>query len=190
MALSWKLSGNHPGAVMRAADVWHDEQDKALILSGCVRDSDLLMTVRYEDLLSNPEKTLKQVCAFLELDFESQMLEFYSNDQTISNARRIKDWTNLAKPLLRNNFNKYRKNLLENEIRWVENICRRGMLFFGYQPDFETDFLPDGLENEVRQMESEAIENKHRYVPADETEIRSQRLKIIEKIINRIPSKV
>ena len=117
------------------------------------------------------------------------MLEFHSHDQTVRNARRIKDWANLAKPLLKHNFNKYRKGLLESEIRWVENVCRREMLFLGYQSDFETDILPDGIGDEVRQMESEAIENKHRHVPADEAEIRSQRLKIIEKIINRVASK-
>jgi hypothetical protein len=190
VALSWKLSKNHPGAVMRAADVWHDEQDQVLMLSGCVHDNNVLMTLSYEDLLSNPEKTLKRVCSFLELDFENQMLEFHSQDQTVRNARRIKDWENLSKPLMKQNFNKYRKGLSESEIRWVENACRREMLFWGYQPDFETDTLPDSVEDEVRMMESEVIQNKHRYVLADETEIRSQRLKIIEKIINRIPLKV
>lgn len=187
MALSWKHSDNHPGAVMHASTIWNEEQNQALLLSNCLRDSNNFMTVRYEDLLSNPEKTLRLVCEHLGLDFEEQMLEFHSSDRTERNAKRLRDWTNLAKPVMKNNFNKYKNGLAESEIRWIEHICQGTMRLFGYQPDFDIDNLPEAVEREIKQIEVEILKQKKSYMSTNETEIRKRRLKVIEQILNRIP---
>lgn len=39
-------------------------------------------SIRFEDLVLYPEKTLEDVCKFLKLDFEKQMLEYYQTDES------------------------------------------------------------------------------------------------------------
>jgi hypothetical protein len=184
MALSWKRSGNHPGGIMRAAEIWQAEQKHALMVQGCLQDSNRFMTVRYEDILSAPQETMRLVCAFLELDFEEQMLNFHANTHTVRNAKRIQDWSNLAKPIIENNYNKYMENLSESEIRWVEHVCSHEMKYFGYSHSLLQEAKIDSVEQDVLKIENEYVAKCH-IVPDDEAEIRERRLAVINRIINR-----
>ena len=186
MALSWKLSSNHPGSVMRAAGIWSEEQRQALFLHGCLKGGNRVMTVRYEDILTSPKSTLEQVCYFLEIDFEEQMLEFHSNNQTVNNAKRIKDWANLAKPVLKNNHKKYVSALSQREVLWVESVCGLEMERFGYNLDHKGKKHPDGLEEDLMNLENNISDQKQeRRLIQFEREIRAERLAVINKIISR-----
>lgn|GEM_PF-6378286 len=44
-------------------------------------------------------------------------------------------WQNLSKPILNNNFNKYKKELTKTKIDYIEKICIFEMKPFGYEPE-------------------------------------------------------
>ncbi|GAB4529417.1 MAG: sulfotransferase [Pleurocapsa sp.] len=54
------------------------------------RDRPELITIRFEDLIANPESTLRQVCDFLELEFESEMLAVSQAEGGVSSLKKIK----------------------------------------------------------------------------------------------------
>jgi hypothetical protein len=184
MALSWKLSANHPGGVLRGAQVWKEDQRKSLEVYGYLMDVGRIILVKYEELVSHPVEQLQRLCDFLEVSFIPAMLEFYNNDLTVNNARRLEDWHNLQKPVLSNNFNKYRTQLLELEIKYIEALCAPEMEYFDYRCEFPPDNNLSALETELSlQEKSWSVESK----PLQQAEqaLRERRLAVIRRIIER-----
>ena len=59
------------------------------------------MTVKFEDLVSDPKNTLLKVCDHISLDFESQLLDYQSKTNVLKNIA----WKDAAKPIgLRNSL--------------------------------------------------------------------------------------
>ena len=65
------------------------------------------------------------------------------------NASRLSSWTDLQKPIIKNNFNLYRKELSEAEIRFVEALCSEEMDYFGYEREFDPPGNPNELERRL-----------------------------------------
>ena len=183
VALSWKRSPNHPGRVVRAARTWHEDQEQSLLCYGYLCASGRMHLVRYEDLLADAEATIRQVCEFLALPYSADMLGFHDDAVTRENARRIGDWANLERPVLRDNSQKYRTALSELEVRYVEALCQTEMRFLGYALDHPPGD-PTTLEHELVRLEAETpVEPVE--LSADERAIRARRLRVIERICSR-----
>ena len=183
MALSWKLSPNHPGQVNRGAAIWQRDQRESIASYGQLAESGRIQLLRYEDLLADPEEQLSRLCKFLDLGWTPEMLDFHTRPSTVENSRRLRDWANLEKPLLTANSSKYRSGLSELEIRTVEAVCRKEMEFLGYAPDFDRGD-PESLRTALAEVESGAPE------PAPalseyESAIRERRLAVVHQIQRR-----
>ena len=57
--------------------------------------SERVFVQRYEDLIERPQAVLKSLCAFLEVEFEEQMLDFYKTGDSKESAQRSVAWKNL-----------------------------------------------------------------------------------------------
>ena len=183
MALSWKLSPNHPGSMVKAASVWKSDQKRGIEIYGYLKDAGKILLVKYEDLVSKPE-AIRSIADFLEVSFHPSMMEFYKGDLTQKNANRLKNWNNLGKPLLKNNFNKFMGKLSESEIRYVEHICADEMEFLGYEPIYQPLGNIKPVLQEVGDMEGK-VQKAEIVMTEDEKQIREKRLGIIKRIINR-----
>lgn len=104
-----------------------------------------LHLLKYEDLLSQPEKTLKSLCAFLEEPFELEMLSYHNSKEASTSASLSRSWENTNKELLKNNSKKYLKDLTQAEIELVESIAYQEMLELNYE--LECDRLPQPPES-------------------------------------------
>ena len=185
MALSWKLSKNHPGGVVKAAEIWQEDQRRSIELMGYLGPDQRIMALRYEDLLQFPEASARRICRFLNIDHRDEMFRFHENGLTVQNANRLADWGNLKRPLMTKNFNKYKKNLAPMEIRYLETVCREAMAVFGYAFEFAPDTLPwSEVQRQVAAIEAEAVENPPS-IERSEKAIRERRLAVIRKIIAR-----
>lgn len=183
MALSWKISPSHPGGVHKGANVWKEDQARGLEIYGYLRDSDLIVHQRYEDLISQPESQLRTLCNFLNIPYDEAMLSFHRQDLSAENANRITGWANLSKPVISDNSGKYHGKLAELEIRYIEALCQREMEFFNYQPDFAVDNNLAVLEKEVLAYEADNLESAS--LDQEEQVIRNRRLTVIDRIIKR-----
>src|SRR5437868_2207507 len=97
------------------------------------------LVVPYEQLVCEPARTMEQVCAYLEIDFDQEtvltptkMGRFWSGNS----AARINFSQISPEPATR-----WQRELSEDEIGWVEWHCRDLMPEFGYKPRFSVRAL-------------------------------------------------
>ena len=158
MAASWKDSYAIRGGIVRAAQTWQEDQIgflkmKANIEVGPAASRPLqppqapsagtpqpVASAAYENLVQQPEQTLRGLCTTLGLTFHPAMLKHHQLDRTDLNARAAADWSNLSRPIFSGSVGSFRTRLGADEIAYVENVCREPMIALGYEP--ENDRLP------------------------------------------------
>jgi hypothetical protein len=128
------------GSAVDAVRVWSADQDAALDLVERLGEARVLSTT-YESLIHAPEPHLRRVCAFLELDYAPEMLDFYKTED----ARRASAhdaWRNLGKPIIPNNSGRYKDALSAAEIALVEELAGPLMERLGYASASEASDRP------------------------------------------------
>jgi hypothetical protein len=90
------------------------------------------LTVRYEDLLERPGRTLKLVCDFLHVSFEPSMLDFYKSSGRYIGTHHSELIFSKIDP---SNREKWRTSLTNREILAYETICRSELMKYGYAVD-------------------------------------------------------
>ncbi len=93
--------------------------------------SSSFILVKYEDILLDLEKELKRVVEFFNLEFNANMLEYYKhNDEPAGTL----DWkkNTLNKPMV-DNIGKYKKLLVQDEIKIFNTIANKTLKMFNYE---------------------------------------------------------
>lgn len=166
MALSWKKNPSHKGGVVAAAKQWKKDQQHFLKNHHLLAQSGKSVMVKYEDLISATDVELKRMFSVLGLAYEPEMLEFYKDPVTIQNASKLKAWNNLSKAVIKENKNKFIKELLAEEIMAIEKICFNEMAFLGYSFTFNSEELNGFSVTDLESLQAkEAFEIE--YLPAE-----------------------
>jgi glycosyltransferase involved in cell wall biosynthesis len=88
------------------------------------------LTLRYEDILGDPECAARAACALLDERFAPEMLEFHeTTDKFLNEVHSPK----LLQPV-GGDPEEWRQGLSEQELAIIETICRRPMREWGYEP--------------------------------------------------------
>jgi hypothetical protein len=130
VALSYKRAAFGPSHVYPLALRW-----KQYLLAAEAARAQLgekaFLQIRYEDLLSDPERELRRICAFLGEEFTSSMLTFYEDPRCFhaesQNAR------NLRRPVMSHNTGKWRTGMSAREIRIFESLAGELLERYGYE---------------------------------------------------------
>jgi len=86
----------------------------------------------YEDLTSSPESTIREICDFLDIEFELSMM-LPSEGGAVLVAKDEMSWKKESLgPVLSNNSEKWRKGLSSSQIALSETIATKMMLQAGY----------------------------------------------------------
>lgn len=92
------------------------------------------MTLRYEDLVAEPEATVRSLCRFLDEPFEPSMLRFYTDAEDYMTARAASDFNRSAtRPISTARIDEWRRQLSPDDVALVEHICADEMARFGYE---------------------------------------------------------
>ncbi len=184
---SWLKTASMPGGVAQAVQTWKQDQVETLKVLNQVQTSNRSILIRYEDLIENSETISRNLCKFLDLEYDDRMLEFHMNKLTQENAQRIDAWNNLDKPIIKNNSGKYIDSLSQYDIRYIELTCFSEMQLFGYALDTDVSSLSSSqIENELIQLKEKlALGNTIILKSKNEQSVRSKRLNIIEKVKSR-----
>lgn len=186
MALSWKRSSILRGDVVRAARVWcRDQSELAAVMDRLGPGS--IHHLTYEQLVSDPETRLAEACAFLGLDMDPSMLDFHSSGAAQEHASRSADWQNVSRPVMRNNFAKWRDGLTGAEAAYVEGLCAEPMKIFGYACETEDRRSVAELEAELLPLERHEKPG-WQTVPDEEKRIRGDRFAVVQRILNTEPA--
>ncbi|HBO16906.1 MAG: hypothetical protein UR69_C0001G0131 [Candidatus Moranbacteria bacterium GW2011_GWE2_35_2-] len=117
--------------VLHTALVWRrDQQLIDKYLKSVSRER--FMAIRYEDLIANPKKELKNICLFLKEDFNESMLEFYKR-KNIGFAKREKHKYDTQKPIFNTKQNRYKNDLSDREIALFELIAKKQLIDNNYK---------------------------------------------------------
>lgn len=134
VAVSWTNGPVMRGGTIRATNRWLYDQKGYLETFSNLDPNFSKSFLRYEDLLSNPEDELKRVCKDLNIPFSDKMLSFSKNSiHAQTDAKRSSMWSNLNKPLISDNSNKFLKELNEDQITYIETLCADFMEPLGYK---------------------------------------------------------
>ena len=132
-ALSWLKSPNHFGGITHIAQTWRDEQRACLSLLCDPVLAPKIQVVHYEDLVSNPRPMVESLCDFLGVEFEENMLAFHGRDEIKEQSATVRNWENLAKPIMGQNFNKHEKELGWWRSQTFNRIAHRELAALGYE---------------------------------------------------------
>jgi len=103
-------------------------------------------TLKYELLVVDPEKEIRQLLIFLDEEFFSSILD---PPAKLINDKNLKSWSQdhmkqVLKPISTSNIDKWMTRLTHREIAIIEHINRAKMIRYGYTP------ITDGLTNQDR----------------------------------------
>lgn len=148
--------GNKFGSVRNALHVWRDDQLGGLAAYGLLGRERVFLQ-RYEDLVGRFDETMPALCAFLGLEFDQRMRQFHEAEHAQKLAVKGGPRENLARPLMTDNFRKYRNGLSKSRIRMVEAYVGDLMDRFGYPREFTGRARP-GIVSVLRPQLSEPLE--------------------------------
>ncbi len=143
VAASFRRAPAGPKTVLAAAGLWASEQRAAMRIAAglgayCHR-------VAYEQLTVDPEPTLRDLCAWLQIDYDPAMLDYHQQDKTRELASRSDFWTNLARPVIADNTGRYREVYSPGQLRLFERIAGGELASLGYPLEHPPqDYRPAG----------------------------------------------
>jgi hypothetical protein len=114
-----------PGVAGRSAASWL--RSARFARRNAARWPDNYRIVRYETLVSRPERTMREVCAFLGEDFEPEMLR-------VEGTRRYdhERATNGGSPVSTAYVGRFRGRISQADLAFIQRVARRPMDDFGY----------------------------------------------------------
>lgn len=131
VALSFKKAIVGQKHMYHIAKQWRSEQELCLKLKETLGDNRVFQ-VSYESLLTDSEAVLKRLCDFLKVSYSAEMLDYYKSNESSKTADSGKMWSNLSQPVIKNNFNKFSKELSPEDIEVFERIAGDTLLKLGY----------------------------------------------------------
>jgi hypothetical protein len=92
--------------------------------------------VRYEDLLHNPESELQKICRFIGAEYNPVAMDYYHSDESHKTAHSGIMWENVEKPVIADNYNKFKKELTPDDILIFEQVAGDTLEKLGYSLTF------------------------------------------------------
>lgn len=131
VALSFKKAIVGPKHIYHIAKQWKEDQELCIQLKEKLGNN-RVFSISYEELLSNSVEVLKRLCDFLKVPYSNSMLTYYSSNESIIAAESGKMWENLSQPVIKNNFNKFLKEMNNDEIKIFEYVAGSTLLKLNY----------------------------------------------------------
>jgi len=121
----------HDFDIMLNALTWNKAHEKARQLE--IKHPEKVLTIRFEDFISNQTDTLRYICDFLDIQFSEQMLDIASSQEAKSISTRSALWEfNSSEPIAAN-VDKFKTLLTQNEIETIETLTGEYMDLYGYE---------------------------------------------------------
>ena len=96
------------------------------------------ITIKYEDLVNSNEENIVKICNYLQIEYESKMLDFHKNNERY----KLYTWhKNINIPINSNNVGKWEKKFTKSEIIKMDYICANFARKFGYKVLAKPSFI-------------------------------------------------
>ncbi len=113
------------------AKQWKRDQDACIALSERLPKS-RFFSLNYETLITKPEETIKELCLFLGIEYSAEMMNFYTSKTSKLAANAGEMWSNLEKPIMTDNTNKFLKEFTKEDLEIFELVAGDTLKKLGY----------------------------------------------------------
>jgi len=187
VALSFQRAIVGEKHVYSIARQWHADQQACLRLRAQLPPHQLC-TVHYEELIAQPERVLAELCEFVGVAMEPQMLAFHDLPEARRTASSSSLWQNVAAPVIRNNAQKFRTQMPPEEIAIFERVAGPSLDALGYErvavpPGTEQPFSAEEIARFERLNEEMKAAAREQFATDDDLERRDRQ----EAFVRRIP---
>jgi hypothetical protein len=132
VALSFQKAVVGDKHIYHIAKQWKKDQDACLALAKQV-PANRFFSLNYENLVSKPEETVRELCAFLAIAYTDSMLQYYTSNTSRVTAASGEMWSNLEKPIMKDNTNKFLKEFKGDELDIFEVVAGDTLTALGYK---------------------------------------------------------
>lgn len=194
VALSFQKAIVGEKHIYSIARQWHRDQQACLRLRDSLPASQF-HTVYYEELIARPEGALDDLCRYLGIAMEPQMLEFHRSVEAERTASSSALWQNVTAPVLRNNSQKFRREMGAADVALFEQVAGRSLDALGYDRDQvargdERPFSPAEVETFDRLNCELKARARVQFASDDDLERRERQEAFIRSIVERRPAAV
>lgn len=135
------------------------------------------ISITYEELITDTKSTMSKVLNFIGVDLDENCFQTDSNNPE---SKKNPYWQNLSKPVMKDNKEKYLKELSEDDVLIIESVAKCEMEFFRYSLRTKGNWFPPTNYNRTLNK-LRLIRSKSLSVNKDMTELKSK-----WQLINRI----
>jgi hypothetical protein len=188
VALSFMKAVVGPKHIYTLAHKWKQDQQEALAAKEYI-PAERFVSLRYEDLLENPEAVLQSLCRSLRVNYHADMLRYFESGESKKTAHAGKMWENLERPILSANRQKFMTGLTTEQLVIFESVAGDILVSLGYSlvtsPEERTEkFTGDQIkffEAENKRLIAAAL------AEADPEDLRKRRPQeeLLREILNR-----
>lgn len=131
VALSFRKAIVGEKHVVHLAEQWRSEQELSLLLCQQV-GPERSIAVRYEDFILDPEKTVKMICNRIGATYRAEAMAYNQSEESRETASSGAMWSNLVKPVMRENTNKFLREMSPEDIALFESVAGETLVRLGY----------------------------------------------------------
>ena len=117
--------------IYHLAHYWNDLQKKSEELVQQI-GPERAITIKYEELIQEPEKVMNQVCSFLGVPYSESVFNYFQSEESKHTAESGFMWSNVTRPIIKNNSDKYKTLLTVEEVAIFESIAGNMLTKNGY----------------------------------------------------------
>jgi hypothetical protein len=145
------------------------------------------ISVRYEDLINNPNSEIKKICSTLNISFNENVLRYFYSTESKNTSLAGEMWRNVDKPIITDNINKFKTELTFEEIEVFEIVAGSVLKELGYAlytNSVHRDFTVEQIEEFKRQDE---LNQQKVIANADREDLRRREghLNFLQEIVSR-----
>jgi hypothetical protein len=90
-------------------------------------------TVKYEDLISFPDKIIYDICSFLNIKYEKEMLDYKKSSKRLVSKNEMEWKTKTLQNLDKNNFNKWKNEFSSEKIYFLNGVFNEILIQYDYE---------------------------------------------------------
>jgi hypothetical protein len=102
-------------------------------------------TLKYEDFVRNPEPYLKEMCAFINIDYQPEMLNYHEKEKEVKEKYPKEKFDlffgNLFHPINPNKVDGWKTKMSEKDIKKADTIVGKYAEILGYERKYKGSYL-------------------------------------------------
>ena len=149
VALSFQKAIVGEKHIYALANNWMKDQEAALRLKA-VTPANRFFSLSYESLIADPEQVMRSLCAFLGVDYTNRIMDYYKSRESVNTAVAGKMWSNVTKPIMKDNTQKFLQEMTAEDIALFESVAGETLKKLGYSLISDSSLLRNSFTEEEK----------------------------------------